>query len=553
MGSKKVKTTSNETATTTPNVPVVAQGPTNDYYSRVGNFMSGDPNEWFAPLNSIQQSAFNGAGLLGNDYTTNKAFINAIGDTSSAISDLQHNTRNPTATVARGPTPLNTTDVAGIGPRNVSQAALGSLGPAAMASAANAGNASQVALQGYDPSSVNTRGYDASLVGDVGRFLDGSVERVNGQSLLDNFSAYMNPATQNLVDATLAEYDDNTGQQRAGLARRGAMAGGFGGSGYGLAQGQFEADAGRNRALTDAELRYGAFNTAAGLSNLDAARRQEAGMFNAGAQNERDMFRGQLGMQGDLANQSAINQARQFGADAYNQGQFFNADTANQAARYGADAYNRGQEFNAGANNDFALQNAGFQQQANLQNANAQNQFGLERFGAENALNLANMGAQNDAFGQQYAMEGANAQQNAAARNAMLSQIYGTQADMSMFNAGQANDMAQFGAQQDLARIAQRLAGAGQLGDLASAYSGDQRANLDLQSDIGNQLYQLESQRSPLGQLATAGGLLDPELLRVLTGQTINSSGTSTQKQSGGLLGGVLGLASLLPMDKIFK
>lgn len=532
MGSKTTKT--KEQAVTTPNVPSYAQAPIEGYFGQVGNFLK-DPSAAMPQINSLQQGAFNSAGLLdGSPSDWNAAMTNTMG----AAGDLQ-SIRGPQVTTANQPATMDAAFVSSLGPRNVSQASMGTLGPAAMAQAANAGNASQVGLKGYDPTQAQTRGYDASLVGDIGKYLDGSVERVQGQSLLDNLQGYMNPYLSQVVDTTAADFDDYASQQRAAMQADAARTGAFGGSRAGIARGQMEGDLARGRASTLAGLRSDAFNTGAGLSNLDAGRRQEAGMFNAGAQNERDLARGQLGMQGALANQGATNQARAFGANAFNEGQFFNAGAANEASQFGANAFNRGQEFNAGANNDFALQNAGFQQQTNLANAGAQNQFGLERFGAENAMNQFNAGSQNEAFGQQYGVDAQKAQQDAAALNAMRSQIYGTQADLNQFNAGQANQMGQFNAGLEMDKVAQTLAAMNQYGNMTQARDAGQRADLGLQADLGNQQYQLQLANSPYGQMLAAQGLLDPSLIQAVSGQTINSSGT--QKTSGGLGGALMG------------
>lgn len=511
MGSTKTKTKTNETATTTPSVPDFAYGPIQNYYADVAAFGNGNMADYTTPANSIQNdvSARTGS-LYGNGELSN-----AIGNTNTILSRLA-GVAPATGSYATAPRAPTVTNVADIGNRNVSQAQLGALGPVSLAQAANAGNAA----------SVNLGGYNAATVDNLGGYLPSGVERVQGQSLLDNLQSYINPYLGQVVDATLASYDDSTGRQRASLAAQAARGGAFGGSRYGIAQSQFEADSGRNRALTDAELRTNAFNTALNASNLDASRRQDAGMFNAGAQNNLDLNRGQLSAQGALANQGAVNTALQFGANANNQGQLFNA----------------------GAQNDFAIQNAGFQQQANLQNAGARNQYGLAAFDAANSMNQFNAGSLNDAAAQQYGIDASAAQQNAAAANSLNSQIYGTQADLNQFNAGQANDMSQFNANLDLNRYAQQLAAANQAGQLAIGQGADNRANIETQQAIGDRLWELQNQNSPLNQLLAQAGLLDPGFLNTITGQTINSQGTSTSKKSGGLgsslLGGLFSLGS---------
>lgn len=527
MGSTKTKTKTNETATTTPTVPDYAIGPIQNYYSDVTAFGNGNMADYTTPANQTQLDALGRTNSLYN----NGELSNAIGYTTNILSRLG-GVAPATGSYATAPRAPSVTDVAGIGDRGVSQAQTGTLGPAALAQAANAGQASSVNLGGY-----NASGYDPSLVGDLGRFMPNGVERIAGQSLLDNLPAYMNPYLSQVVDTTAADMDTQAGRIRAQQAADMARTGAFGGSRSAILGAQTEGELARARASTLSGLRSDAFNTATGLSNLDADRRQGAGMFNAGAQNTLDLARGQLGAQGALANQGALNTAGQF-----------NAGARNDAAAFGANALNQGQLFNAGSQNDFALQNAGFQQQANLQNAGAQNQYGLAQFDATNSMNQFNAGALNDAAAQQYGIAGQNAQQNAQAANALASQVYGTQADLNQFNAGQANDLSQFNANLDLNRYAQQLAAANQAGQLALGQGADNRANIETQMSLGDRLWELQNQNSPLNQLLIQAGLLDPGVLDTLTGQTINSQGTSTSKQSGGLgssiLGGLFGLGS---------
>src|SRR5690606_23769352 len=59
LSSKKTKTTSNQTATTTPNVPAYAQQPAQDYYKQVGQLGSNLLNNldpYRTPTNAVQQA-----------------------------------------------------------------------------------------------------------------------------------------------------------------------------------------------------------------------------------------------------------------------------------------------------------------------------------------------------------------------------------------------------------------------------------------------------------------------------------------------------------------
>lgn len=519
-GGKKVKTTSQETATTTPNIYGPAQQPAQDYFGNVSNFMDLPASSLVTPANNLQTQAFNNAANLGgqnwdtalNGILNAKNDLNNIGDTNPSYASI--------------PTPYKAANVAGMNGPSTSQASLASLGPVTQAgsqgySAPQLGNAQNVSLGGYD----------AAQVGDAGRFLGNNVERVQGQSLLDNLQAYLNPATENLVDATLAETDDYNGRQMAAQRARMAGSGAFGGSRSAIAESQLLADQGRNRSLTDAELRYGAFNTATGLSNLDAGRRQDAGIFNAGSQNQRDELRGQMGFQGDI----------------------FNAGARNDASRFGADARNTGSLFNAGAANDFRLSQAGFDANAaqfganaantaGLANAGAANQYGLAQFDAGNQTNRFNSTALNDASNLQYSNEAQNARQNAQSANDVASQIYGTTANNNQFNANQFQDSQQFNTNTDLQKAIQAISASGQYADILGAQGQSDRADTALQGDLGQQQWNIENQatQAPLIKMLADQGLLDPSLIAALSGQTINSSGTGTSKESGGLISSIL-------------
>ena len=108
--------------------------------------------------------------------------------------------------------------------------------------------------------------------------------QVGSSSLLQGLDSYMSPYREDVVDATLADFDANAGQTRAAQAAAGARNSAFGGSRFGVAEAQTEEGLGRARATADATLRDSMFNTGAGLSNMDAGRRQEAALANQRAE-----------------------------------------------------------------------------------------------------------------------------------------------------------------------------------------------------------------------------------------------------------------------------
>lgn len=117
-----------------------------------------------------------------------------------------------------------------------------------------------------------------------------------------DLSAYMNPYISDVIEKQAADYQNFYDQQYNNLASQAAGANAFGGSRFGVAQGQLSADALRNQALVSAQLRSQGFDTAAGLLSADVDRRNQASMQNQQAANVAAALRGQAaGQLGNLA------------------------------------------------------------------------------------------------------------------------------------------------------------------------------------------------------------------------------------------------------------
>jgi len=108
-----------------------------------------------------------------------------------------------------------------------------------------------------------------------------SAKKVEAASLLDNLDSYTSPYRKDVVDATAADFDANAGRTRAQQDLAIAGEGAFGGSGAALTKSATEGELARGRATTMATLLDQMFNTGAGLSNMDAGRRQAASSENA--------------------------------------------------------------------------------------------------------------------------------------------------------------------------------------------------------------------------------------------------------------------------------
>ena len=152
--------------------------------------------------------------------------------------------------------------------------------------------------------------------------------QAQGASLLDNFNAYLNPVTDQVVNTTLADMDVAGNRAKAAQMGRYATTGAFGGSRSAIGEGLLDSELARARATADAQLRSNAFNTAAGLSSTDAGMRQGNSQFNAGQSNSVSMNNAQM------ANARALADAeRQSKLDMFNTGQTNQTALAQQDAQ----------------------------------------------------------------------------------------------------------------------------------------------------------------------------------------------------------------------------
>jgi hypothetical protein len=192
----------------------------------------------------------------------------------------------------------------------------------------------------------------------------------------------------------------------------------------------------------------------------------------------------------------------------------FNAGNDQQTRLANLAAQNREREFNAGLQGEYGLAQAGFDQQAGLAGAETRNQFALQQAGMDQQRNLAQAG------------------------------MY---ADASQFGANALNGNSQFNAGMRDAYTGRQLQGAGLYGDLANNFASNMRSDVMTQAQLGDYQRQIAQQQAlaPWQQIQLAGQSY--AYGNPMIGQTVNtngtSSGTSTQKQSGGGLGGLLGSA----------
>jgi hypothetical protein len=404
------------------------------------------------------------------------------------------------------------------------------------------------------PQAVSGASYDPFLVGalTIDDVPGASASNAGAASLLDNLGAYQNPYDQQVRQTALNDFDNDAARQRAALEARGAASGAFGGSRFGIAQGQLEGDLARGRATLDAGLLDQGFNAAAGLSQSDSANRQQASLFNAqnrtgvsqfnsGQEASLAQARANLDLQGALANQQALDQAGQFGAQTqYDAGlqnaQFgaardqLQAQLQAQAASQNASALTQNSQFNAGQGLQATLAQAGLDTDAAKYLADMGNQYGLSQAQLDAAAGQFNAG---------------NAQQASLANQSMLGQ-YGLAQGQLDANAGQYNasnaqqaaladqalqgqyGLARFGADtQDAQNFAQAQNAAGLAGYQGLLGNAQLQAQLAAQAGqvnagANNQMSQFNAQQgdAALNRQLQAAGML---------GGLANDYGTGTR------------------------
>jgi hypothetical protein len=248
---------------------------------------------------------------------------------------------------------------------------------------------------------------------------------------------------------------------------------------------------------------------AMGQAGADAARQQAgllANLRSQGFQNAQGAAFQDIGARNQFRAQQ--NQDL-FGRDT------FNTSALNQfLAQSNQDAFNR-EQYNTGARNQFQAQ-----QNADLINVDQLNANARDR--AMYAGNADNLSTQQYNSGQGLAAQQFNVGQNM---------------DAQRFNSGQGLAGANFNA-----GIANNM--------FANGLNADQneRANIGLLGQMGDQERSIALANNPELQratwLASLGGLLGQTNPQLFTGQTANTTGSGTQ--SGGMLGGLLGGAGSL-------
>jgi hypothetical protein len=329
-----------------------------------------------------------------------------------------------------------------------------------------------------------------------------AADRIAAGQLADtDLSAYMNPDQKAVIDTTLADNERARQIAQQANARKASAAGAFGGSRSAVLDAQTNEAYDRNNASTLANLNAQNFGQAQGAATADINRRLEADQANAGNALTAGQFNANLAQAASLANQQSSNDAARS-----------NAANALGAAQFNAGNDLTAQQFNAGQ----ALQ-AGLANQQSLNDAARSNAANAQ------AAALANQNA--DLTAQQFNAESLRGAQQGDISNALAAN------GLALNAAGQLIALNNAG-------LADATSRAGLLGSVGDAQQQLDQAGLDalyqeFQRQQGNELTQQNMLNAALG------------LIPVQQTTTGSSSGTSTEKSNGGLMGILGGIGAL--------
>lgn len=341
-----------------------------------------------------------------------------------------------------------------------------------------------------------------------------------------DISQYMNPYTQQVVEAGQRDIERQRQLASEKLGAQATAAKAFGGSRQAVQEGVLAGEALRQAGQLSAQQRQAGFQQA-----------QQAGQFDIGQTQAARTLASQQGFQAEQLGQ----QAREAAAAREQAARAGNMQAANQFALQQSQLEQQARSANQAAQNQFALAQAGYQQAAGLQGstqeaaraaqqagltqqaglagAAAQNAAAAQQAGLTQAANLASMGALNQAaitqagFGQQAGLA------NQAAQNQFsLAQAgYGQQAGLSNQAAINAAIQAAAGRQQaaNAANFQGQFQGAGVRQGAAGGLAG-----------LGGQLFGVGQQiQGAIGQQGAFQRGLQQQLLDRAMGQYGGATG----------------------------
>ena len=143
----------------------------------------------------------------------------------------------------------------------------------------------------FQPYITQAGAYDAAAAGALGQAA-GALGTAGGLSGAQAYQGFMSPYQQDVIDATLAEYDSQAAQGLAGIGQQAAMSGNLGGGREGVMRSQYQNKSDMNRALLQSGLLQQGFTQANQLANQAFGQQMQLGANQQGlAQQVPGLFR----------------------------------------------------------------------------------------------------------------------------------------------------------------------------------------------------------------------------------------------------------------------
>ena len=146
------------------------------------------------------------------------------------------------------------------------------------------------------------------------------LQTIQDQKLLDprEYSAYMSPYQQDVIDKTMAEFDKQAKISRLGLGKTASDAGAFGGARHGIAEAQYDATSDMNRGMLQSGLLQQGFNVGQAGQAQHLANLQNQATFVPNLQAGLGQLYGQMGGAENTYAQQLQNQLAQANVNAMN-------------------------------------------------------------------------------------------------------------------------------------------------------------------------------------------------------------------------------------------
>jgi len=144
----------------------------------------------------------------------------------------------------------------------------------------------------------------------------GALGTAGGLSGAQAYQGFMSPYQQDVIDATLSEYDSQAAQGLAGIGQQAAMSGNLGGGREGVMRSQYQNKSDMNRALLQSGLLQQGFTQANQLANQAFGQQAQLGQLQQGlSQNQQQLASQVPGLYGQdintLGSAGAIQQAQE--------------------------------------------------------------------------------------------------------------------------------------------------------------------------------------------------------------------------------------------------